>query len=190
MVSPNWGSTAVQTNVIGLQAITDGTTNTALFSERLMGVPNNATVTLGNRNNALRATFQVGVTGKLNGGDVAGAMNVLGACKALPTTTTAIASYRSGQIWIIGHPWATVFNRYFHFGTPNTMTCDVSGTNAISAGTGGGQASVPPTSNHPGGVNVGFTDGSVKFVKDTVNLQTWWALGTRDGAEVISADGY
>jgi hypothetical protein len=35
-----------------------------------------------------------------------------------------------------------------------------------------------------------MADGSVKFIKDTVNLQTWWALGTRGGGEVISADGY
>jgi len=50
--------------------------------------------------------------------------------------------------------------------------------------------SAPPTSNHPGGVNIGFADGSVKFVKDSVNLQSWWALGTRAGGEVISADSY
>ncbi len=37
------------------------------------------------------------------------------------------------------------------------------------------------TSNHSGGVNVGFADGSVKFIKDSVNLPTWWALGTRNG---------
>jgi prepilin-type N-terminal cleavage/methylation domain-containing protein/prepilin-type processing-associated H-X9-DG protein len=190
MVSPNWGSTAVQTNVIGLQAVTDGTTNTAMFSERLMGVPGNATVTLGDKNNAKRATFQVGTTATLNGSDVAGAMNVLNACKALPTSTTAIASYRSGQIWVIGHPWGTLFNRYTHYGTPNMITCDVSNTNAQSVGTGGGQVSAPPTSNHPGGVNVCFTDGSVRFIKDSVNLQAWWALGTRDGGEVISADAY
>ena len=43
---------------------------------------------------------------------------------------------------------------------------------------------------HPGGVNVLFTDGSVKFVKDSVNQRTWWALGTRAGGEVVSADSY
>lgn len=49
---------------------------------------------------------------------------------------------------------------------------------------------IPPTTNHAGGVNVGFTDGSVEFIKDSVSLPTWWALGTRAGGEVISADGY
>ena len=46
----------------------------------------------------------------------------------------------------------------------------------------------PPNSQHPGGVNMGMADGSVKLIKDTVNLQTWWAVGTRNGNEVISAD--
>ena len=35
-----------------------------------------------------------------------------------------------------------------------------------------------------------MADGSVRFVKDTVNMRTWWALGTRNGGEVISADSY
>ncbi|RUL81741.1 DUF1559 domain-containing protein [Tautonia sociabilis] len=43
---------------------------------------------------------------------------------------------------------------------------------------------------HPGGVNALFGDGSVKFVKETVALPTWRALGTRAGGEVISADQY
>jgi len=39
-------------------------------------------------------------------------------------------------------------------------------------------------------VNVAFADGSVRFVKDTVANQTWWALGTRNGGETISSDSY
>ena len=49
---------------------------------------------------------------------------------------------------------------------------------------------IPPTSNHSGGVNIAFADGSVRFVKDTINVQTWWAIGSRDGNEIISADAY
>ena len=40
------------------------------------------------------------------------------------------------------------------------------------------------------GSNIALCDGSVRFVKDTVGLQTWWALGTRNGNETISADSY
>ena len=46
------------------------------------------------------------------------------------------------------------------------------------------------SSNHPGGANVLLTDGSVRFMKDSVARLTWWALGTRNGGEVISADSY
>ncbi|WP_406693899.1 DUF1559 domain-containing protein [Singulisphaera sp. Ch08] len=192
MISPYWGSaSAPTTNAIGLQAITDGTTNTALFSERLMGISGNPDVMLSDRNNSKRAIFSAGIAATLNGNDVTGAMNVLNACKALPGTTMSItkSSYRSGQIWLIAHPWAPIFNRYTHFGTPNSTICDTS-PSTFTAGLGGGQGSIPPTSNHSGGVNVCMADGSVRFIKDSVNLQSWWALGTRDGGEVISADSY
>ena len=46
------------------------------------------------------------------------------------------------------------------------------------------------TSNHPGGVNVLFADGSVKFIKDSIAMNIWWALGMRNGGEVVSADSY
>jgi prepilin-type N-terminal cleavage/methylation domain-containing protein/prepilin-type processing-associated H-X9-DG protein len=45
-------------------------------------------------------------------------------------------------------------------------------------------------SRHPGGVNMAFCDGSVKFIKDSVNWMTYRALGTRAGGEVVSADQY
>lgn len=45
-------------------------------------------------------------------------------------------------------------------------------------------------SYHPGGVNVLFADGSVRFVKDSVNVNTWMALGTRAGGEIVSSDSY
>jgi prepilin-type N-terminal cleavage/methylation domain-containing protein/prepilin-type processing-associated H-X9-DG protein len=45
-------------------------------------------------------------------------------------------------------------------------------------------------SNHLGGVNFAFGDGSVKFVKQSIGDQAYQALGTRAGGEVISADSY
>lgn len=45
-------------------------------------------------------------------------------------------------------------------------------------------------SQHPGGVNVLLGDGSVRFVKESVDLNTWRALGTRNGNEVVSAEAY
>ncbi len=50
--------------------------------------------------------------------------------------------------------------------------------------------STTANSQHPGGVNLGLADGSVRFIKSTINLPTWRALGTRNLGEVISADSY
>jgi prepilin-type N-terminal cleavage/methylation domain-containing protein/prepilin-type processing-associated H-X9-DG protein len=45
-------------------------------------------------------------------------------------------------------------------------------------------------SRHPGGVNTTMCDGSVRFVKNSVSLNTWRALSTTQGGEVISSDAY
>ncbi len=45
-------------------------------------------------------------------------------------------------------------------------------------------------SRHPGGVNFAFADGSVKFIKQSINDQAYQSLGTRAGGEVVSADSY
>ena len=45
-------------------------------------------------------------------------------------------------------------------------------------------------SYHPGGVNTLFADGSVRFIKSTVNGTTWRALGTIAGGEVVDANSY
>ena len=39
-------------------------------------------------------------------------------------------------------------------------------------------------------MNVAFLDGSVKFIKDSVSQQTWWALATKANGEVIDASSY
>ena len=46
------------------------------------------------------------------------------------------------------------------------------------------------SSQHSGGVNVLLVDGSVHFVKDSVNRNVWWQLGTKAGGEVIGTDQY
>jgi prepilin-type N-terminal cleavage/methylation domain-containing protein/prepilin-type processing-associated H-X9-DG protein len=45
-------------------------------------------------------------------------------------------------------------------------------------------------SMHPGGANFVFADGSVKFLKNSINLVTYCALGSRNGGEAISAEAY
>ena len=50
--------------------------------------------------------------------------------------------------------------------------------------------SLSASSKHPGGVNALFADGSVRFVKNIVEPNTWRNLGTIAGGEVISSESY
>jgi prepilin-type N-terminal cleavage/methylation domain-containing protein/prepilin-type processing-associated H-X9-DG protein len=45
-------------------------------------------------------------------------------------------------------------------------------------------------SRHPGGANFTFADGSVHFLKSSINPMSWRALATRAYGEIISADSY
>src|SRR5262249_6072647 len=98
-----------------------------------------------------------------------------------------------GTQWLPSIDFAPANNAYTHVMPPNANSCTGApdAAQVISNPTWGGiGAAVTATSNHPGGINVAFCDGSVKFIKDSIDLQTWWALGTRDGKEVISGDAY
>jgi prepilin-type processing-associated H-X9-DG protein len=46
------------------------------------------------------------------------------------------------------------------------------------------------SSDHPGGLNMGMCDGSVRWIKNAISLYTWWALATIAGGEVIDASTY
>ncbi len=45
-------------------------------------------------------------------------------------------------------------------------------------------------SRHPGGINVLLGDGSVRFLKNSINMSVWLGLNTINGGEIISADAY
>jgi prepilin-type processing-associated H-X9-DG protein len=47
---------------------------------------------------------------------------------------------------------------------------------------------ISASSNHPGGVNVLFMDGSVRFIKNSVYYQTWYAIATPHKGEAVSSD--
>jgi prepilin-type N-terminal cleavage/methylation domain-containing protein/prepilin-type processing-associated H-X9-DG protein len=62
-------------------------------------------------------------------------------------------------------------------------------TTTATAGNQAG-ANEEPYSFHAGGVNALFGDGSVRFVKDTVNLVAFRSILTLAGGETVSADQY
>ena len=93
-----------------------------------------------------------------------------------------------GYNWTLAWPWRYATNRYNHVGTPNTLNCTAA--NSYDLNWGSAQDSIPPSSNHSGGVNVCMGDGSVKFIKGSISMPTYQALSTRAGGEVISSDAY
>jgi len=189
-----WGD-AANFGPIGLEQVKDGTSNTALFSERLVGINGNPPVPVSSPD-AKRAIFNTTVGGAWRSGS-AGAIQFVQGCKSLPGSTLSGVpgdgySNRSGYVWCASYPWHVVVNDYNHYTTPNTIACQNPATEYFGSWLSfvGPNGAAPPTSNHPGGVNMAFTDGSVRFVKDTVNLQAWWGIGTRNGGEVVGSDSY
>jgi prepilin-type N-terminal cleavage/methylation domain-containing protein/prepilin-type processing-associated H-X9-DG protein len=78
----------------------------------------------------------------------------------------------------------------------NANTVDPSASNCVNGWQNGvlgcrfGAAAKGFVSMHPGGANFAFADGSVHFLKNTINLITYCALGSRNGGEVISSGSY
>jgi prepilin-type N-terminal cleavage/methylation domain-containing protein/prepilin-type processing-associated H-X9-DG protein len=74
--------------------------------------------------------------------------------------------------------------------TPGTL-CDSQPVQQLGCqNSGEGSGFCGARSRHPGGVNALFGDGSVHFIKNSINPQTWVGLGSISGGEVISSDSY
>jgi prepilin-type N-terminal cleavage/methylation domain-containing protein/prepilin-type processing-associated H-X9-DG protein len=90
--------------------------------------------------------------------------------------------------------WADPGNAFGTSGQPNNKGLPTNEgvpwpTTSATAGNQAGP-NEEPFSFHKGGVNVLFGDGSVRFVKDTVNLQAFRGILTLAGSEVVSADSF
>jgi prepilin-type processing-associated H-X9-DG protein len=87
-----------------------------------------------------------------------------------------------GEWWAFGGT-----SIYSHTAAPNRYACDYQDQREDGRGT---ITLVGASSNHPGGVNVLFMDGSVRFVKSTVNIQAWQSIATTNSNEVVGSDQY
>jgi prepilin-type N-terminal cleavage/methylation domain-containing protein len=195
-----WWGNDPNLGIFGFDSVTDGTSNTALFSEKLLGVlaGQPGPICAGTSNRSKRGVYPIsfGSGGFMSTGNATLAQQGVGMCNALPNTVCTDSwggSWVIGAAWTWGYPWHIAGNSYTHFNTPNKMSCF--NTAETAYGTqgnwpGGVSTLITATSNHPGGVNLCLTDGSVRFVKDSVATQTWWALGSRNGGETLSADSY
>jgi len=148
----------------GIQAITDGTSNTGMFSEHLTGDFSNAI-------SSPEDTFEPG-THPTN------PMQAIAQCAAIDPTNLSFQGVSNvGAPWIYGYHSTT---SYYHAGLPGTRSCMFPPLRIMTTA----------DSKHPGGVNLLMADGSVRFVKTSISLQAWWALGSRNGGEVLLSDSY
>jgi prepilin-type N-terminal cleavage/methylation domain-containing protein/prepilin-type processing-associated H-X9-DG protein len=149
--------------------VTDGLSNTVFFSEKIKGN--------GVRDGDARSDSMI-IT------PVTSLDATYQTCQAANPLTTNRLTHRQGASWVMGEMCCTQYN---HVAPPNAHTCAGLGFMGNMANM---PMQVPPSSRHPGGVNTLFGDGSVRFIKDTVALTTWRALGTRSGSETFSSDSY
>ncbi len=172
----------------GMKGVRDGTGTTALFSEKLIGLSADEAPPFVNSPNGKRGIYLIdyGQNG-YQSNNSAIALQSIAQCKAIPGTLQAWGAYLSGAHWSLAYPWHTSNSAYVHWMPPNGHSC--LSTNDPAQGVWGGAMSmITATSEHSGGVNVAMCDGSVKFIKDSISPQVWWAVGSRKGKEVISSN--
>jgi prepilin-type N-terminal cleavage/methylation domain-containing protein/prepilin-type processing-associated H-X9-DG protein len=78
----------------------------------------------------------------------------------------------------VGNPWIRAYHSttaYYHINTPNGLSCMYPP----------GRIMTTASSRHSGGVNLSMCDGSVRFVLDTVDMQVWRGIGSRNGKEKV-----
>jgi prepilin-type N-terminal cleavage/methylation domain-containing protein/prepilin-type processing-associated H-X9-DG protein len=176
----------------GINDITDGASNTIAFGESLVGVHGRGNTYRGNGINIGLRNKCTFCTGDVQSKTPAALADALAQCDAFWKTAVPGTKNRQGMKENIGEYWAlgergfTLFNTVLPPNRPWNL-CKMIG----SLGSAPNETQFANASSfHPGGANFALADGSVRFIKDTINMQVYWALGTRAYGEVISADSY
>jgi len=158
--------------VLGAESFPDGLSHTVAYSERLRG-----TGTGTGYSSRERDFGEIRVLPFCLSRDADYALD----CCRLATVTTSpemsvFPAYRQGgYTWFIGDFECTA---YSHAQEPNGRIPDAITRNAW-------MGIVTARSLHPGGVNSLMADGSVRFVKETIDRKVWRGLGTRSGGELV-----
>jgi prepilin-type processing-associated H-X9-DG protein len=160
-----------------ITAITDGTSNTACMSESLLGDgAENATSATPPSGSTQTSFKYIGFGTPLSD-------------SACASGTTWNGSNRRGFMWASGEIRCAAYNHYY---TPNNSLPDcVANAISLPGDQYPGQRAYTAVgwrgarSRHSGGVNILLCDGSVRFVTNSVDINTWRALATRAGGEVL-----
>jgi prepilin-type processing-associated H-X9-DG protein len=161
-----------------LANISDGTNNTAIFSEAVLGdgLP------------PARSADGLGMVYVLPGFDPNANLGTgiqgeyMNAQNCQQNFRTREFTWK-GERWALQDPGRGGF--YSHSMPPNKRSCSYWGG---GIGSDNFETMISASSYHPGGVNVLYMDGSVRFVTSTIQYQTWYTISTRDGGEVITID--
>ena len=146
---------------ISLADISDGTSNTAMVCERLLGNGQSFDADVIDQQDPQRVMYELPF----------GQIPTEGQCD----TGHKLNALR-GERWIFGNYGNTLYN---HSRLPNDSRFDcMSATQQ--------QGSMAARSAHIGGVNLARCDGSVGFVDESMTPTAWQAIGSRNGGELVS----
>jgi prepilin-type N-terminal cleavage/methylation domain-containing protein/prepilin-type processing-associated H-X9-DG protein len=164
--------------VKSIMTCTDGTSSTAIFSEWVKGpgygLPNK---------NGLGTTYYL--PGRAQSDAFPTDIQFAQSCQNAQVITTNQNWTWKGEWWAYGGS-----SVYSHTIPPNRTACQYGDFGGGYYDWRGTYTLIPASSNHPGGVNMGFFDGSVRFVKNSVGYQAYYAIATDAGGEVVSSDSY
>lgn len=160
--------------------ITDGTSNTVMLAETLIGDNLIATsVPLDGRLPHRKIASWSGSSSNSAGtpGFTIGGSTIRNPdLNAIVPTITSFRGTRA-EAWIRGVPFSVVTNGYL---TPNHPLPDVNVH---------GRGWFAPRSLHTSGAQMAMGDGSVRMVSNSIERSTQWAMFSRDGGEVFNNDG-
>lgn len=172
-----------ENTAVRLAMVTDGLSNTVAISESIRSVPGIAFA-----NDPLNG-FVITGNNKTTGPPISSDADYQTLCVA--PAPTLVFQVTRGSKWHYGAPGHSMYN---HRRTPNDRRVDCRGGLPHSDKTdplwSWLSLNVTARSKHPGGVQSLFGDGHAAFIKDSINLPVWQALGSANGGEVISADSY
>ncbi len=181
--------------LVTLSQITDGTSNTIAFGEQLVGDVNanalNRTIATGNGAapaGSLADQYDASSVGGSTQTALAGLFADINACNA--QFVTGPRENDRGYRWAMGCPGWVLLNTVMPPNGGGRARFGACRVGCCADGQSEHDEFNIVSSYHPGGVNVCMGDGSARFIKDTINIPTWWALGTKGNGEAISADQY